>query len=276
MQAINLLKYSFVMSLLVLLSACGDNHLEVSASFSNAQGIKEGTSVYFEESVVGEVSSVEQQGTGSLVKLGINEKAAETISSNSAVVVNRIKPGAPLEIHVSGVPSDTYLQEGQTIEGLNSMFELVAWSVGDAFQAGTGELAGYVDSFQTYLEGEQFQQDKAKVEEGVKEMADAATEAIKTVEQDLQAAMSEMSVTEEQLVQAIQELSDEMSPLAKEMAKSGTDLMLELENFAQGLENASPQDQESGQKLIEALVAAIEKLNQSAEDGAKESLNEQE
>ena len=83
--------------------------------------------------------------------------------------------------------------------------------------------------------------------------------------------MSEMSITEEELAQAIRELGDEMSPLAKEMAKSGTDLMFELEKFAQGLDSASPEDRESGEKLIEALIAAIEKLDQSAEEGVQES-----
>ena len=271
MQTIKIFKFTLLVAVFALLSACGNSDVEVSASFSSTQKIEQGTTVYFEENVVGEVASVEQMESGTFVSLTIEEKAASKISTNAAVVVNRIKPGAPLEIHVSGVPSETYLQDGQKIEGLNSMFDLVAWSVGDALQAGTGEIVGYVDSFQTYLEGEQFQQDKAIVEEGVKQMADAATEAIKTVEQDLQAAMSEMSITEEELAQAIRELGDEMSPLAKEMAKGGTDLMFELEKFAQGLDSASTEDRESGEKLIEALSAAIEKLDQSAEEGVQES-----
>ena len=51
MQTINLFKFIFVACLLALLSACGSGGVEVSTSFSNAQGIKEGAAVYFEESV---------------------------------------------------------------------------------------------------------------------------------------------------------------------------------------------------------------------------------
>ncbi len=276
MQVSNSIKAVFVLFLLLVLSACGNSGVEVSTKFSSAQDIKEGTAVYFEEKIVGEVTGVTHTNPGSHVVLEIDENAAKKISTDSAVVVNRIKPGAPLEIHVSGVASDVGLTAGQELDGLNSMFELVAWSIGDAFQAGSGEVSAYVDSFQNYLQGEQFQEDKAIVEEGVKEMAVAASEAIKSVEQELQAAMSDMSVTEEELAKAIEELSDEMSPLAKEMARSGTDLMQELDKFAQGLESASKEEQESGQKLIESLVAAIEKLNQSAEEGVNESLDQAE
>lgn len=273
MQAISLFKSIFTVSVIALLSACGNSGVEVSTSFSSVQGIEEGTAVYFEESVVGEVTKVENEGSGSIVTLDIDDERAGKISSNSAVVVNRIKPGGPLEIHASGVPSDTYLQEGQTLEGLNSMFDLVAWSVGDAFQAGTGEITGYVDSFQTYLEGEGFQEDKAIIEQGVREMANTATATLNGVEQELQAVMAELNVTEEDLAQAIRKLGDEMSPLAQEMAKSGTDLALELEKFARGIETGSLESQESGQKLIEAMLAAIEQLNQSVEDGTQESLD---
>jgi hypothetical protein len=48
--------------------------------------------------------------------------------------------------------------------------------------------------------------------------------------------------------------------------------MLELDKFAQGLENATAEEQASGQRLIESMLAAIERLNKSAEEGVKESL----
>jgi len=274
MQKTKFIKLYTALVLGAILSACGGSNMEVSANFSSAQGIKEGTPVYFQEKIVGEVSEVEEQNKGSSVTLELDETAAQGINASAAVVVNRIKPGAPLEIHVSGVPSKNNLQAGQELQGLNSMFELVAWSLGDALQAGTNELAGYVDSFQTYLQGEKFQQDKAIIEEGVKEMAEAASETMKSVEQELTAAMSEMTVTEEQLADAIKELGIEVSPLAKELAKSGTDLAQELDKFAEGLENATQEEQESGQKLIESLVEALERINESAQEGAREGLKE--
>lgn len=259
---------------LLALSACGGG-VEVTTEFRSDQGIKEGTKIYFEERGVGEVIDIAERDSGSLVTMVIDEDIAPSIDSNAAVVVNRIKPGAPLEIYASASPDILGLKDGQQIKALNSMIELVAWSVGDALQVGTGELAGYVDSFQGYLQGEKFQEDRARVEEGVREMAAVASEAMKSVEHDLAEAMSDIDVTEADLAQAIRELGDELSPLSEEMAKSGTDLMAELDKFTQGLENATADEQQAGQELIDSLVETIEKLNNAAERGVERSIDEQ-
>ncbi len=255
-----------------MLAACGDSGVEVSTEFRSAQGVKEGARVYHQEAKVGQVVAVQplDESSGSRVIMMIEPEAAAKIDSQAAVAVNRIKPGSPLEIYASAAAQEFGLKDGQQLKGLNSMIELVAWSVGDAIDVGTGELAGYVDSFQEYLAGEQFEQDRARVEQGVKEMAAIASETMKTVEQDLADAMSDIAVSEEELAAAILELGDEMSPIAEEMAKSGTDLMAELEKFTQGLENATAEEQIAGQKLIDSLIETIEKLNAAAERGAEQ------
>ena len=273
-STISSLKVLAILCLLTL-SACGGGGVEVTTEFRSDQGIKEGTKIYFEERGVGEVIDIAERDSGSLVTMVIDEDVAPSIDSNAAVVVNRIKPGAPLEIYASASPDILGLKDGQQIKALNSMIELVAWSVGDALQVGTGELAGYVDSFQGYLQGEKFQEDRARVEEGVREMAAVASEAMKSVEHDLAEAMSDIDVTEADLAQAIRELGDELSPLSEEMAKSGTDLMAELDKFTQGLESATAEEQQAGQELIDSLIDTIEKLNDAAERGVERSIDEQ-
>ena len=257
---------------ILLLSACSDSGIQVSVEFRNAQGVKEGTRVYYEGSIVGKV--VEVDDSGSRVFMLIDEKSASKIDTQAAVVVNRIKPQAPLEIHASAAAQNFGLQNGHELKGLNSMIELVAWSVGDAIDVGTNELAGYVDSFQSYIASEGFQEDRDRVQQGVKEMALIASEAIKSVEYDLTEAIGDIDVTEEELVEAIRQLGDEMSPLAEEMAKGGTDLMAELEQFAANIEDASIDEQIAGQKLINSLVEAIDKLNSAAERGVQRSEQE--
>lgn len=258
------------------LSACGDSGIHVTTEFRSAKGLKEGAKVYFEERSVGQVVSIIEQDSAMLVTILIDQQAAQTIDSAAAVVINRIKPGTPLEIYASALPTQLGLQDDQQLKGLDSMIELVAWSLGDAFQAGTGELTGYVDSFQQYLQSDEFEEDRAQVEAGVKEIASVASLAIKTVEQDLAAAIAEMTVSEDELALAIQELGDELSPVAEEMAKSGTDLMFELEKFTQGLEKATAEEQAAGQRLIESIIATIEKLNAAAESGVQRSIDEAE
>ncbi|MFT6408433.1 MAG: hypothetical protein ACJAQ6_001852 [Arenicella sp.] len=272
---IGILKAAIPLMLLAGLSACGDSGVRVTTEFRSAPGVKEGAKVYFEERGVGQVVAIDEQGSGSsIVTMMIDPQAAETIDPGSAVVINRIKPGTPLEIYASASAKQLGLQDGQQLKGLDSMIELVAWSLGDAFQAGSGELSGYVDSFQQYLQSDEFEDDRAQVEAGVKEMALVASTALKTVEQDLAAAIAEMTVSEDDLALAIQQLGDELSPIAEEMAKSGTDLMFELEKFTQGLDNATAEEQAAGQRLIESIIATIEKLDAAAERGAQRSVDE--
>ena len=268
----NISKRLIALVAILLLSACSDSGVEVSVEFRNAQGIKEGTRVYYEGSIVGKVTEVDD--SDSRVFMLIEEKPASKIDANAAVVVNRIKPSAPLEIHSSAAAQSFGLQEGQELKGLDSMIELVAWSVGDVIELGTNELSGYVDSFQSYVTSERFQEERDRVQQGVKEMALIASEAIKSVEFDLSEAIGDIDVTEEELVEAIRQLGDEMSPLAEEMAKSGTDLMAELEQFAAGIDGATIEEQIAGQKLINSLVEAIDKLNSAAERGVQRSADE--
>ena len=270
----NVIKRLTALTAVLLLTACSDNGVEVSVEFRNAQGVKEGTRVYFEGSIVGKVVDLDE--SGSLVSIVVDEKPASKMDSNAAVVVNRIKPSAPLEIHASAAADSYGLQDGQQLKGLDSMFELVAWSVGDVIEVGTGELSGYVDSFQEYVAGERFQEDRERVQQGVKEMALIASEAINAVELDLSKAIEDIGVTEEELAEAIRQLGDEMSPLAEEMAKSGTDLIAELEQFAAGIENATIEEQIEGQKLINSLLEALDKINSAAERGVERSEQESE
>jgi hypothetical protein len=267
-------KTLMVIALLAGLSACGNSGVEVTTEFGSTRDVKEGAKIYFESHGVGQVIGISEQGMVLVVTMLIDQQEAARIDSQAAVVVNRMKLGAPLEIYASASPKAVGLIQGQQLKGLDSMLELVAWSVGDAIQAGSREISGYADSFQEYLQGETFQADRARVEEGVKEMAAVATETMRTVEQDLAEAMSEISLSEEELAAAILELGDQLSPVAGEMAKSGTDLMAELEKFSQGIDNSTAEEQASGQKLIESLIATIDKLDRAAERGAQSSVDE--
>jgi ABC-type transporter Mla subunit MlaD len=258
-----------------LLSACGSG-VEVTAKFDKVQSVNEGAQVYYLGDVVGEVIEHEKGQQGSTIVLSIKKDAATSIDPNSAVIVNEIKPGSPLEIHPSIAPQEGGVSEGQELRGLNSMFDLIAWSMGDVFKSTANELTAYADGVSNYLESDQFKNDKALVEQGMTEMANSAADAMKAVERDLAEAMADIDVSEEDLAKAIAGLGDDLAPLAQEMARNGTDLMLELERFEQGLRGASAEDQKSGKRLIESVLAAIERLEESAEEGVNEALDKAE
>lgn len=257
-----------------LLNACGNQGVEVTTFLASSSKIELGAAVYFDDKQIGEVSDVVEEAAGSRVALMLDNQAAQTISRQSAVVVNSLKQGSPLEIYNPSTPSsDEALVSGQEIKGLDSMFQLGAWMVGDAFKAGSGSVNQYVQAFQDYLKGDQFEQDKAAVKTEIDNATSAANEAISRVEEDLTLTINGIKLSEDEMATALQELGDELSPLVQELSKTGVELMQELEKFALNLENTTPEQQQYGEKFLQSLEATLEQLNTSIEKGAEQAEN---
>ena len=268
-----MLKVLILTTLLAGLVACSGNAINVTAEFSNTQDIKEGASVFFDGKKIGEVSDVDKNGTGSVVELELKHKATELVSARSAIVVNRIKAGSPIELYGRPSATDEKLEDGQKIKGLDSMFQLGAWMVGDAIQTGSDSVAEYVGAFQEYLSGDEFQQSKEVVQEQLSNLSQSAAEVVKDVEKEMSTAMKEFSINEEQMAQTIEQLGDELAPVVSEVAKSSTELVQQLEQFIVNIEeSANLMDQQSGEKILESLAETFEKLNESIEEGASEGL----
>jgi len=250
------------------------NNINVTAKFKNTKDIKQGATVYFEGRSIGEVADVSGADNGSVVKLEINEDAVSSISSDAALVVNRVKPGAPIELHNPAGELIETVQAGQSIKGIDSMLELMAWSVGDVLSEGGKEFTSFVKGFKGYLQGDDFQRGKQQFQSQMNEAASAATNAIKSIERDLGDVFDEMLASEEEMAGALDALTDELSPMVQQMSKSGTELALEMERFAHSLENATPSQRESGEELMASMTEMLAKLNESMRKGAEEALPE--
>jgi len=205
-----------------------------------------------------------------LLTVILKPDAAKNLAAKSAIVVNRLKKDAPLEIYSRVGESGSELQAGQESEGLDSMFQLGAWMVGDVVQLGTGSLSKYVGAFQEYLNGQEFEQNKEQVQKQMTDVAKSATEAVKRVEEDVVAALNDFSINEEQMAQTIEKLGEELSPVVGEVARSSTELVGQLEQFIVNIEtNADLGEQQTGEKFLQSLVDTFEKLNKSIQEGAE-------
>ena len=260
-----------VMACLMLIGLVGctaPQPFQVSARFNQTRDIEVGRPVLFDGVSVGEVLTVTHEGAGSIVAMSVTPEAAEMISADAALVVNRIKPGAPLELHnPSGVMVEP-LQAGQRVQAMDSMLELMAWSVGDAINAGGEQLAVMVDDFQRYIKSDEFQQNAQAVQQQLQDALGTTAAALKTIGEDVAQSIVNVAATEEQLAQAIDELGDELGPVVEEMARSSADLAAELDQFSAQLENASPEQRASGERLIQSITDLLAKLNQSLEQGS--------
>ena len=57
------------------------------------------------------------------------------------------------------------------------------------------------------------------------------------------------------------------------MSESGSLLMQQLEQFTKGLESTAQGEQQAGKNFMDSLLATLEKLNQSMEEGAASAEN---
>ena len=261
--------------LALTLTACGSSGVEVSSRFNNEQEIDEGAAVFFKGELAGEVTDVSVDGSGSLVTMLIESEQAELISSKAAVVVNSLKQGTPLEIHNSANPKGLGLEDGDQLDGLDSMMSLIGWSVGDALDFGGSELSGYLKSFQTYLESDEFETDKDEIQTHIESAANDAVTVLKEMEGEITATINDQKMNEQELAAAMEQLGDELAPVIEEAAASGVKIMQELERFAERLEVQSEQHQDSGQQFLDSLSSMLEKLNESMEKGLEKSAAEQ-
>ena len=254
--------------LVALLGCTAPEPFQVSARFNQTRDIDVGRTGLFDGVAVGEVLTVTPEGAGSIVAMSVTPEAAEIISADAALVVNRIKPGAPLELHnPSGVMVEP-LQAGQRVQAMDSMLELMAWSVGDAINAGGEQLAVMVDEFQRYIKSDEFQQNAQAVQQQLQDALGTTAAALKTIGEDVAQSIVNVAATEQQLAKAIDELGDELGPVVEEMARSSADLASELDEFAAQLENATPEQKASGERLIQSITDLLAKLNQSLEQGS--------
>ncbi len=254
----------------LMLAACSQEGVRVTASFANTQQFAEGAEVYFDDQVVGEVQEVDPSDSGATLTLRIDPEAAQQMTSNAAVVVNRLKEGAPLEIYNRNSVNAEALQNGQTIKGLDSMVQLGAWMVGDAIQLGAGTLSDYVDSFQDYLSSEKFAQDKATVKKQFDTAREQASTAIDEIGNQIESTVEQLAASEQAAAAAIDELGEELAPIAEELAGDGARLAAELERFAESLEQQAQGEKQAGEAFLASLLTTLEKLNQAMEEGVEQ------
>lgn len=244
-----------------MLAACG-SEMQVSATLNSTKDVKEGDSIFLAGEVVGEVVNVEQQGDKTLLKIELNNKGESSIRQNAAIVVNRLKNDAPIEIY-NKQNEEVLIQKGGELTGLNSMFQLGAWMVGDSLSASSDSLTGYVDAFQRYLNGDQFQQDKRVLEDSAKQLgkdvqgvANALTEEVKKVTKDL-------GLTEEKAAEAVEQFGEELAPVLSELSKSSEAIVAELEKFTKSIDEQNPEAKELGSTILASLLKTLEKVNES-------------
>ena len=199
----------------------------------------------------------------------LDDAAAANVKQNAAVVVNRLKADSPVEIYNQKASAEA-VQNGQELKGLDSMFQLGAWMVGDSLDIGADSLTSYVDAFQKYLKGDGWQQDKKVIADQAQQVAKIAEETVKQATEEAGKLTTELAKVEGEVAAAVEQMGDDLAPVFGELAKSGQSIIQELEKFTQNLEQKDSEEKAVGTDFIQSLEKALETLNKSIEDGVAE------
>lgn len=265
-----LFKTVLLISLVAILSACGSEGVSVTTKFANTQDIEEDTDVYLGDKVIGSVSDISKTEYGSVVELEVDTDQAKLVDSKAAIVVNRLKDGAPLEFHNPPGKVTKSLQSGQSVEGLDSMLQLISWGIGSGLSAGGDSLAAFKD----YLQSDEFASDRAGVSVAIDEGMKAAKDGLQEAGKELEKTLKDIELSEAEIAEVIEDWGEEVAPAVKELAQSGAELVKELELFAQNLEQSTLEDQQTGEQFLNSLTKALERLNQSFNEGIDDGLKE--
>jgi len=246
---------------LAILAACGSD-TQIKTTFNATQDIQEGESVYLSDQVVGEVVDVDQSADKTIVTLELTEEGATKVRQKGAVVVNRLKQNKPLEIY-NLKESQPTVENGDELKGLDSMFQLGAWMVGENLDLGSNTLLGYVNAFQEYLSGDKWQQDKQVIEEGVKQLGKEAESMAGALTQELSEATGDLGQVEQEAAKVVDQLGVELAPVMGELAKSGKVLVDQLGEFTRNIEQQDAEGKELGTTIMESLAKTLQTVNES-------------
>ena len=249
------------------LTACG-SETQVTAKLNATKDIKSGDDVFLSGISVAEVVKVEQVNGNTLLTLELNDSGESSIKKNAAVVVNRLKANTPLEIYNKQGEADL-VEDGDELKGLNSMFQLGAWVVGDSLNAGSESLSSYVNAFQRYLDGDQFQQDKQVMKSAAQQFGKEVQGATQVLTEEFKKTIKDIGITEEKAAQAIEQFGTELAPVIGELSQSREVVVNELEKFTKNLQEQNPEAKELGKTILSSLLKTLEQVNDNLEPADK-------
>lgn len=201
-----LLRPIVLLMIAVFVTACDFNGFSVTTSFSKTKNVPEGTIVYFDDIEIGKVSDVEISEDRLNLKLSLEKKAAETIGSGAAVFLDYRQGVAILEFYDRKNSENNSLENGQSVLGIDSIFQLGAWIVGSSIQQGSSAVTDILESFDGYLQSDDFESDKENIQEQIDSAGEAAKNAAVNIEVELQKIIEQL----EQATQATKDTSKEV------------------------------------------------------------------
>lgn len=240
-------RYRLITSLIAacVLVSCGSlsNSVRVSVVFDHVDGLKSGHVVQFKGMEIGKVKAVRQTAEGATVRLQIAADEASQVQRNAAAI---IVDGEPQQVRIynPGTRGDP-ITEGDTLYGLNSSLELLAWQAGSSVGAMTHALQEATDTVEDYFESEEWERAKGEMQMQLDLLAKESSETLERMGKDYAALLNELEAQSEVAM-------DEARKLYAALSK---ELEAQLREFR---EKGRHDLADALQRLLDALKSAME------------------
>lgn len=247
----------------LLLAACG-TEVKVTAMLNSTQDIKSGDPVFLQEQIVGEVTDISSKDGRIEVTIELDDNGVNSVKQDAALVMNRLKSASPLEIYNRQGAAQP-IQDGDQLQGLDSMFQLGAWMVGDSISVGVGGLNNYVDAFQRYLNSEEWQRETQQLGDQAKQAVTATEDVVRQLTDEAAKATEQLYIAEQEAAKAVEQLGEQLKPVVDQVASSSDEVVKELERLVGVLNEQVDEHQPLGTQFAESLLNMMETLGATFE-----------
>ncbi len=252
-------KIFFASLTLTLLIGCGGNEakqdtVDLSVHFKDPGSLSAGSKVEFGGVAIGEVVRVVAGDDDTTVELRLDADKAGVVQKNAAAAVSGINSPTVQIINPAEATADTLtIADGDSLRGLNSSLEEAAWHAGKAIGMLQGVMQQASQSFNQYLESDEWQETKREVESGLTDLSEQSAEAAETIRKNVENMMTELEAQSGETVREAEKNFDEIEKQFREFGeKGGKDIMDSVEQFLDSLRDAMEDGRQQGNGKIEA------------------------
>lgn len=233
------MRYMFVFLLalaLGVLSACTKT-VEVSVTFPESKGLREGDRVVFQDQDIGNVASVKPADSGVVAGLTLDSETSRSVQTNAAAIVADTDPRTVEILNPPGTGEP--VTDGASLEGLGSPLELALWRTGATIGAGQGLVEQLSATFDHYFDSEQWERTKAEILAQLDTISGQSAQAMESASEGLKAFLAELEVESTEVVQDTQERLAELQEQIETFQKEGqAELAASLKRILEQLDSA--------------------------------------
>ena len=212
---------------------------DVSVLFGTDVAVTEGSQVYYQQEIIGEVNRVSQENSDTRVHMSLDsEKLGELKKGSAALLVKRDgETNIELFNYRTGEQS---LSDGDELVALHNTMEYVAWQTGETVDFAQDTLTDMTASLRNFLQSEEWLKQKQEMQQELQRLGSDVQIAISEMQKEYEALIQEMETQSEksrkQAEKRYQELATALKQQIAELLKSGEEVLADsLQQFLDSL-----------------------------------------